>query len=374
MTAAGSPSAITRPASMQTSRLDALHEHVDDVLDPDDRDAAAAHLADRRDQLAGLGVGQPGADLVEQQHAGPVASARASSRRLRCSRPRLSARRLASVDEAAQLEHLDAALVARPGARSPPPAAAPTSTFSKTVMPPNGRGTWWARPTPSRQRAGGAGSGDVRAAQAHAALVGPQRAGEHAQQRRLAGAVRPDDADRLAARPRRSRRRRAPTSAPKRLRIPSAVDERVGPSTPARQRATRCTGSAWPPPGRSGRRGSRRARSRAGTSVPFDPLAADDRRRDDVRHRPLAPCQVARSVSTLERLHRVGDALLVLRVAARLQHRGSDVEQREARAELLVPLLAARRLVAAAEVGADRRSATRCTGRSASSSSAGSRG
>ena len=48
--------------------------------------------------------------------------------------------------------------------RSPPPAVAPTYTFSKTVIPVNGRGTWCVRPMPMRQRSADARPGDVGAA------------------------------------------------------------------------------------------------------------------------------------------------------------------------------------------------------------------
>ena len=67
MTALGSPSAMILPASMQMRRLGHLQQDVDDVLDPHDGDAAASQLEDRADQLLRLGVGQPAADLVEQQ-------------------------------------------------------------------------------------------------------------------------------------------------------------------------------------------------------------------------------------------------------------------------------------------------------------------
>src|SRR5438874_925351 len=69
------------------------------------------------------------------------------------------------------------------------------------------------------------------------------------------------------------------------------------------------------------------------------PLAARDRRRHDVRHRALAPAQVAERRLHRERLHRRGDLLLVLRIARLAPDRLRDVEEREARAELLARLL-----------------------------------
>ena len=46
-----------------------LQEDVDDMLDPDDGDVAAAQFLDRLDEFARLRVGEAAADLVEQQHA-----------------------------------------------------------------------------------------------------------------------------------------------------------------------------------------------------------------------------------------------------------------------------------------------------------------
>ena len=80
----------------------------------------------------------------------------------------------------------------------PAPAEAPTSTFSSTVIPTNGRGTWNARPMPRRQRTAGRTRRHVGAAQRHRAGVLRDGAGQDVEQRRLPGAVRPDDADRLA--------------------------------------------------------------------------------------------------------------------------------------------------------------------------------
>ena len=72
------------PAVDRHHAVDDTQQGVHDVLDPHDRRRpSASDLADRVDQFEHLGLGQPTGDLVEQQHAGCVASARASSSRLR---------------------------------------------------------------------------------------------------------------------------------------------------------------------------------------------------------------------------------------------------------------------------------------------------
>ncbi len=114
---------------------------------------AAVHLADRRDELVGLGIGQAGADLVEQQHH------RAGRERPRQLEP-------LAVEQAEALGRAGWRARSRPqssstsmqrvvgvlAAQAAAGRRARRSTFSNTVMSPNGRGTWWARPIPSRQR------------------------------------------------------------------------------------------------------------------------------------------------------------------------------------------------------------------------------
>src|SRR3954469_19677245 len=68
----------------------------------------------------------------------------------------------------------------------------------------------------------------------------------------------------------------------------------------------------------------------------LDPLRARDRRGDHVRHRALAPFELADGRLHAEALHRLGDLRLVLGSTALLQRRLGDVEQRKARPELLV--------------------------------------
>ena len=70
--------------------------------------------------------------------------------------------------------------------------------FSNTVMPENGCGTWNERAMPLRQRRSGGRRVISSPANSDAAGVGRDRAGGDAEQRGLAGAVRPDDTERLA--------------------------------------------------------------------------------------------------------------------------------------------------------------------------------
>src|SRR5262249_58319523 len=49
--------------------IDECEERVNDVLDPDDRDAAAANVPDQVDQRLAFVLGQAAGHLVEQEHA-----------------------------------------------------------------------------------------------------------------------------------------------------------------------------------------------------------------------------------------------------------------------------------------------------------------
>ena len=79
----------------------------------------------------------------------------------------------------------------------PDPNVEPTSTFSKTVRPSNGRGICDVRPMPMWQRTWAGRPRHVDAVERHRAGVGPQVAGDQVEQRRLAGTVGPDDPDRV---------------------------------------------------------------------------------------------------------------------------------------------------------------------------------
>ena len=167
------------------------------MLDPHDRDPARFQFQNDVDEFVGLGVGEAAADLVEQQHRGagreragefeplavdeaerlgaPVGDPRHGGERKRVDRLLIGALPLepAAMGGCGEdiLEHRHAAEGPRNlmRARKPPPAAL------------------------GRRR-----EGDVLAEKAHPPAGRRMRADEQAQERRLARAVRPDDADRLA--------------------------------------------------------------------------------------------------------------------------------------------------------------------------------
>ena len=297
---------------------------------------APRELADRRDELVRLGVGEPGADLVEQQQPRlgrerarelePLAVEQAE-RLGRPVRERASARRASS--------DLDAAVRRRRGcaARRRPPTRrrtrSRTPSCRRTAAAPGARGRSRAGSARRRPRV-------VTSAprEADRAGVRPERAGEDVQQRRL-------------ARRRSARRCRRPRRRPTREVDAVEHDERAEAlAGPRRRRA-----SAVP----SGLIG--RSRPLYGFSFACDRdvrvvgVLADDEVELELAppsaltHWPpmigvvttcgtglrLPPCPSARradGVSTLRCCDRVGDRALVLRVAALLQRGLRDVEER----------------------------------------------
>ena len=75
------------------------------------------------DQLRDLGLGQPAGDLVEQEQPRPVASARASSSRLRSSSGRRPGDGVGPIEQIGQFERLGAAPSAGSVPSCRPPAA-----------------------------------------------------------------------------------------------------------------------------------------------------------------------------------------------------------------------------------------------------------
>ena len=215
-TAAGSPSAMTRPASMQTSRSTTCTQHVDDVLDPDDARCPRARSSRIvATSSLGLGVGQAAADLVEQQHRRVGGQRPGELEPLAVQQPEALGAPVGQLDQAAQLQHLDAPRVGaaaraarrrtrRRRARSRTPSCRRTAAASGTP----------AR-SPRRQRS-------CRAQPVTSCAARRTRAGRSARSSRparsssvvLPAPFGPDDADRLAGGRPRSRRRRATTRSP----------------------------------------------------------------------------------------------------------------------------------------------------------------
>ena len=198
-----SPIAIVSPWSSTWMRSQRPHDHAHVVLDHEH--AAAESLAAARrspsTQLVALGLVEAGGGLVEEQEA------RLHGERARDLQPALLAgaagRRPGDRPSSASAERARAASrgprarLARVDADARPP---PTSTFSSTVRSPNEpRRSGTCATMPRRAQPLGRQPGDVRRRRARTVpAVGCLEAREHVDQRRLAGAVRADQAEDLA--------------------------------------------------------------------------------------------------------------------------------------------------------------------------------
>ena len=229
---------------------------------------APAQFADRVDQFARLAIGQAAADLVEQQQRRPASPARAPVPAA-CGRAGRASRRGGWRRPACRTASANRALPHRPRrGRGRRHATAATKTFSKVVMPLNGFGTWCVRTRPSRQRSCCRQRRHVVALEADRAGAWRKGAGEHAEQRRLAGAVRADNADRLVG------AHGEVDVVEHHKRAEALVDAGGGEnrlllrmrsrSDPRQRSISRCKAGAWRRPARSGRWRSRSRHSRAG--------------------------------------------------------------------------------------------------------------
>ena len=169
------------------------------MLDPDDRRRrGGGRRGSSRPAAWHSPSVRPPAISSSSSSFGSVASARASSSRLRSSRVRLPAGTLARSREPGLDQDVGAALGDVRAPSAPSRRLAATSRFSKTVSLPKGCGIWNVRPMPVGAAPHRRQARDVPAAEADAAAVEREIAGDQVEQRRLAGAVRPDDAERLA--------------------------------------------------------------------------------------------------------------------------------------------------------------------------------
>ena len=172
-----------------------------DVLDPDDRQPVGAQRVDQA--RPGSAVPPRSARRRSRRAAARAAAwpARAPVRAAcgrggRAARPGRFARRISPVRSSTSRRHTPR-LRRRQGPRR---FAQPTSTFSNTVMPRNGRGTWYVRAMPDRQRAAASRRGDFGAIEPNRAGLGGNVPARTPNKRRLAGAVGADNANRLAGR------------------------------------------------------------------------------------------------------------------------------------------------------------------------------
>src|SRR5881296_921056 len=152
MTAAGGPSIRLRPKLMATRRSTAERSactmcSIHRMATPRSRMSPTT-----RTSAWTSGSLRPPAISSNSSTRGPVASARASSRRLRSSSVSAPAR---AFDFPSSPLASSAAKQAAYASRSerPAPYVAPTSTFSKTVIASNGWGIWCVSAMPARQRA-----------------------------------------------------------------------------------------------------------------------------------------------------------------------------------------------------------------------------
>ena len=130
---------------------------------------------------------------------GSVASARATSSRLRSGKVSDAGQMRALVVQVEPPQHLVRAARRAPST-SDRRSSAPTMTLSSTVSAGNGRTIWKVRPMPRRQTASGVSPSMRSPPKRDRAVVRREHAGDHVEQRGLAGAVRPDHREDLALR------------------------------------------------------------------------------------------------------------------------------------------------------------------------------
>jgi len=180
---------------------DDLGQHVDDVLDPDDRDLPLLQRPDGPDQLDRLSLGQAAADLVQQKHHRVGRQCTSHLEALAMEEAQALRSPVGQLAQLALVENFETVLVsvgATPaGARGGPDQdiledghAAERSRHLVRASD--------AKPAP----VGLAGAGDIDSFEADAAAVGAEGAGEDVEEGGLAGAVGSDDADRLSRRQR----------------------------------------------------------------------------------------------------------------------------------------------------------------------------
>ena len=211
------PSAILRPNSSATTRSETRHDQVHVMLDQQDAELEARpDGADQVGELVHLLVVEPARRLVEQEQRGladagrgparPASGSRTAGWRRRCRR---SSRR--SISSSSGLEPLAERLPPRDarGGRPRQPATnplrprwcAPTRMLSRTVMVGNNARFWNVRPMPSAaMRCRGSAARSALPRSRISPAVAAVDVADAVEQRRLARAVRPDQAADLARR------------------------------------------------------------------------------------------------------------------------------------------------------------------------------
>ena len=134
---------------------------------------------------------RPASTSSSRSSRGSIASARASSSRLRPATVRLAAGRSSAIAKTRPRARRRLRQPARRRARGRD-RCEPTAMFSRTVRPANGCTIWKVRAMPRRASRSGGSAGDVVAGIDDAAFARRQEAGDDREQGGLAGAVRTD--------------------------------------------------------------------------------------------------------------------------------------------------------------------------------------
>jgi hypothetical protein len=166
------------------------------MLDPDDGEAACVQLPDGCDKFARLGVGQAAADLVEQQHRRVGAERARKFEPFAVEQAEGLGAPVGEWQHAAERDRFDRAPMRGFATQSAAMGRGDEHVFEHRHAVERLRnlmGAHDAQPAALRRRQAG-DVGAVEMDRAHRRRMG---AGKHAEQRRLAGAVGADDADRL---------------------------------------------------------------------------------------------------------------------------------------------------------------------------------
>ena len=181
--------------------IDHGEQGMHDVLDPQDRDTGAPDIADGCDELQALALGQPAGDLVQEQKPRRRGQRAGHLEPLAFEQGERARERIGALQQTQPLKNLAAGL----GHRGFRRAAAMDRTDQEILE--HGELLERLRDLMGAADAGAAASlrrhaGEVAAVEADVARGRRQAACDQVEQRGLARAVRPDDADRFARRDR----------------------------------------------------------------------------------------------------------------------------------------------------------------------------
>ena len=168
-----------------------------DVLDPDDGDALASNIADGRDELADLVLGQPACDLVEQQDARAGRQRPGEFQPLALQQGQRAGQRVRLGREAGPFQHLDAVIVGR-GFRLAGAERPADQQVLEHGHPAEGVRDLVRATDPGSASEVGRQAGDVLAREHDPAGVRRQTPGNQVEERALPRPVGADDAERLA--------------------------------------------------------------------------------------------------------------------------------------------------------------------------------